>query len=172
MQIIGNEFVVALKLLVGDVEEDGARLCTQLVPARSPSTARAASKAAASRASHNGASQNFGQGLGGQQRNQLRHEIRIRRRLDHHSQFHGRSFHLDGVFGVVVQRAVDDVGPMDQVGDRPGSKPKRSSPTLAMKLGAGLEVGIVKLLVALILLEVRSIFRASGMRSGDGRTTR
>ena len=40
----------------------------------------------------------------------------VRRRFDDHGELHGGRFHLDGSLGVWVEGAVDDVGPVHEIG--------------------------------------------------------
>ncbi len=110
-----------------------------------------------SRGATNGSCENLRQGFCGQQRNQVRDEAVIGGGLDDHGQFHRGSFHFDGGLGVGIEGAVNDVGPMDQIGHGRGIEAEALLRDHGNEAGAGLEIGIVELAVALILLEVLGI---------------
>ena len=49
-------------------------------------------------------------------------KCRVLRGLDDQGELHGRGGHFDGCLGALVLRAVDDVGPVNELGDRRGVK--------------------------------------------------
>ncbi len=78
----------------------------------------------------------------------------IRGRLNHHGQLHGWSFHFDGGLRIRIEGAVDDVGPMHQIRNRSGIETEALLSGQRDETRARLEIGIVKLAVALVLLEM------------------
>ena len=80
--------------------------------------------------------------------------------------------HVHRGFGVGIKRTVNDVGPFDQLRDRPRVEAKRVLCHVSDELGAGAIVGIVKLGIAQGALIVLSVRRRSETRSGGDRTTR
>ena len=106
----------------------------------------------------NGSSRIVRQGPGGQKRNQVGDEL-VGRGFDDHGQLHGGRLHLDRGLGVGVEGAVNDVGPMDEIGHGSGIESKPLLRDHGDKTGAGLEVRIVELPVALVALEVGRVGR-------------
>ena len=84
-------------------------------------------------------------------------EIPVTGRFDSHGQLHGRSLHFDRRIRVFVEGAIDDIGPADQFRHRTGIEAEALFGDHGNKTGAGLEIRIVELAVALILLEVGGI---------------
>ena len=101
--------------------------------------------------------ENLGQRFCGQQRNQVGDEAVIGRRFDDHGQLHGGRFHLDGGLGVGIKGAVDDVGPVHQIGQRRGIEAEALLRDHGDETGAGLEIRVVELAVALVLLEMLGV---------------
>ena len=98
-------------------------------------------------------------GMVGEQRNQFLDEVAVGGGFDGHGQLHGRSLHFDRRLRVFVHGAIDNVGPVDQFGDRAGVEAEALLRDHGNEAGAGLECRIVKLAVALILLEMGGIGR-------------
>ena len=92
-----------------------------------------------------------------EQRNQLLDEIPVTGGFDGHGQLHGRSLHFHRRLRVLVQGAVDDVGPVDQFGDWARIEAEAFFRNHGNETGAGFERRIVELAVALILLEVGGV---------------
>ena len=83
----------------------------------------------------------------------------IGRRFDDHGQLHGRRFHFHRGLGIGVKRAVDDVRPIDKIGQRRGIEAETLLRDHGDETGARLEIRIVKLAVALTLLKMLGIGR-------------
>src|SRR5271157_2977822 len=79
--------------------------------------------------------------------------------FDHHGQFHRRRFHLDRRLRVVVKRAVNDLGPLDQFRDRRRVEAEPLFRNRGDEFCAGAIVGIIKFRVAQLLLEMRGVVR-------------
>src|SRR3954453_3674126 len=77
--------------------------------------------------------------------------------LDHHGQLHRRGFHLDRSFGIGIERTVDDVRPMNKIRDGCGIEPEALLRDHRNETGTRLEIGVVKLAIALVLLKVLGI---------------
>src|SRR5271155_5131851 len=157
MQIVGSELVVALKVLVGDVEENGPvdalgallhDLDRDLVPAEQRGQER----------SYKGFLKNGGEGFSREKRNQVGDKP-IRRRLDDHGQLHGRGLHLHRRLGIGIESAVDDVGPVHEIGYGGGVESKTLLRDHGDKTGAGFEIRIVELAIALVALKVGRVGR-------------
>src|SRR5579859_5307725 len=101
--------------------------------------------------------QDFRERLGDEQRDQPRHELRVLRGLDDHGELHRGLAHLDRHARVGELRAVNDVGPVDDVGQRLGIEAELLLRDGRDELGARLEIGIVELLLALVGTELRGI---------------
>ena len=99
----------------------------------------------------------LGERMVSEQWNQVLDEIAVAGSFDGHGQLHGRSFHFHRRLRVFVHGAVDDVGPVDQFRHRAGIEAEALFGDHGNKAGAGLEIRIVELAVALILLEVGGI---------------
>ena len=84
-------------------------------------------------------------------------EAVVLRRLDDQRELHGGRLHFDRRPGVRIHRAIDDVGPVHQIGHGAGIKAEALFGDGGDETGAGLEIGIVKLAIALVLLEVGRI---------------
>ncbi len=100
------------------------------------------------------------QGPGYQQRDHLRTKSCVLRGFNHHGELHGWFLHLHSGLRVCVKRPVNNVGPLNQLRNRRRIKTKMLFADHRNKAGARFEAGIVKLVVALLLLEVRGIGRA------------
>jgi len=155
--MIGDELVISLQILIADIEKDGAVFALrallentdrQLVPPEQRRKQRG----------NEWLLQNFRKRLAGEQRNQIWYEL-IRSRLDHHRQFHCGRFHLHGGLGIGIEGAIDNVGPVDEVGHRGGIEAEALLRDHGDKAGAGLEARIVELAVALVLFKVGGIGR-------------
>ena len=79
-----------------------------------------------------------------QQRNQPRDELRVLRGFDDQGQLHRRRGHLHRRLRALIQRAVHDVGPVNQLGNRLRIEPELRRPDMRQKAGAGCVVGIEK----------------------------
>ena len=79
--------------------------------------------------------------------------------LNHHGELHGGLFHFDRGLRIFVQRAVDDIGPMHQFGNRCRVEAKALLGDGGDEAGAGLEIRIVELAGALILFEMSGVLR-------------
>ncbi len=101
--------------------------------------------------------QNLGERMVREQRNHGLDEVPISGRFDGHGQLHGRSLHFHRRLRVFVHGAIDDVGPVDQFRHRAGIEAEALFGDHGDKTGAGFEIRIVELAVALILLEVGGI---------------
>src|SRR5208337_5420345 len=77
--------------------------------------------------------------------------------FNHHGQLHRRRFHLDRRLRVVVESTVDDFGPFDQFRNRRRVEAKALLRHRRDEFCAGAVIGIVKLGVAEILFEMRSV---------------
>ena len=119
MQIIRNELVVALEFVVRDVKKD-RRILALGAFAKDSDREFVPFKQGRQKRRDKWFFQNLPQRLVGEQWDQLRHEIRIRRGFDHHGQLHRGRFHLDRRLRVFVHSAIDDVGPVHQIGNRFG----------------------------------------------------
>src|ERR1700683_3138409 len=157
MQVVGNELVVTLEILIGDVEKNssvdafGALLKDFHRDFVTP-------EQWGQEWSDERLFQNGGEGLGGEKRNQVRNEL-IRGGLDDHGQLHGRGLHLNCRPGVGIESAVNNVGPVAGIGHGGGVKSKTLLPDHCDKAGAGFEIGIVKFTIALVALEVSGVGR-------------
>src|SRR5579862_331954 len=156
VQIIRNEFVIALKVLVGDVEKDGAvnafgsllhNLDRELVAAKQRGQKRSYERLFEDRI----------QRLGCEQWNKVGDETLVWRGFDDHGQLHSGGFHFYRGLRVGIKGAVNDIGPADQIGYRGGIKPEALLRDHGDEAGAGFEGGIVKLAIAFIVLEVSGI---------------
>src|SRR5690348_3264833 len=103
--------------------------------------------------------ENLTQGLRRQQRNQVGDEPMIWSGLDHHGELHRGRFHFDRSFSVRIECTVDDVGPVDEIGDGCGVESEAFVRDHRDKTGTRFEIGIVELAVALILLEMFGVGR-------------
>ena len=88
----------------------------------------------------------------------LRDQIRLRRRFDHQRELHRRLAQPHGFFGRCELRAVDDVAPLDQLGDRLRVESEFLGRHRREQFRAGLERGIVKLLARMIVPEMLGVF--------------
>ena len=100
----------------------------------------------------------------GEQRNEPGNEEIILAGLDDKSQLHRWSGHLDGRLGALILCAIDDVGPVNQLGDRRGVEAKTRGANVRQKAGAGGVVGVEELAAGrghalLIVEEVLLILR-------------
>ena len=114
--MVGDEFVVSLEILVGHVEEDGAVALFAAAPDEGD-VALVALQQRRQQLCHKRLREHFAQRHLRQQRNEPRNERGILDRLDDKRQLHGRRSHFDSGFGTIVERAVHDVRPVNQVGD-------------------------------------------------------
>ena len=162
MQVVRDEFVVTLEVVVGDVKEDGAVL-TFCAFAKDADGKLVTLEQRRKQGSDEGLFENLGEGLCGQERNEIGDEAVIGRGLDDHGELHGRSFHFDRGLGVGIEGAVDDVGPVDEVGDGLRVESEALLRDHRDEASAGFEIGIVELAVALVLLEV---FGVGGRKKG------
>ncbi len=94
---------------------------------------------------------------------------RILRGLDDQGQLHGRRGHFDGRLGALVLRAVHNVGPVNQLGDRRGVKAETRGGDVRQKAGAGGVVRIEKLALAAdrVLLAGQEMLWSWGVRKAD-----
>ena len=90
----------------------------------------------------------------GQRRNNLWHQAVFRRRLDHQSQLRRGLGEGHGRFRRGILRAIDDVAPMNQLGERLHVKTKFRAGHVRQELGAGLVIRIVEFVAAAILAEI------------------
>src|ERR1700692_3708538 len=119
MKIVGNEFVVAFEVEVGDVEKNRAVFFYAALPQNLDGPL-----VAFEQRRQDGGNEwffkNAGERLVGKQRNHRLDEVAVGGGFDGHGQLHGRSFHLHRRLRVFVHGAVDDVGPLDQLGNWAG----------------------------------------------------
>ena len=155
MEIVRNELVIALEIVIGDVEKNGA-VDTLGALLKDFDREFVTPQQRWQEWSHERFFQNGSQGFRGEKRNQVGDEL-VRRGLDDHSQLHSGSLHLDGGLGVGIESAIDHVSPMDEVGHGSGIEAKALLRDHGNKAGAGFEVWIVKLSIALIALEVDGV---------------
>ena len=87
--------------------------------------------------------EDLGQRHLGEQGNQARDESRVLGGLDHQGELHGGRGHFHGGLGALVERAVDDVGPVDQLGDGPGVEAEAGGGDIGQEAGTG-DVGGVE----------------------------
>ena len=92
-------------------------------------------------------------------RNQPAGQVAVRSRLHHQRQLERRVFHLHGGLRVGEQRAVHDVGPLDQLCQVVCLESEFLGSDEGNQLGAGLEARVVELLPAAVLAEVGGVFR-------------
>ena len=158
MKIVGNEFVVAFEVEVGDVEKNRAVFFYAALPQNLDGTL-----VAFEQRRQDGGNEwffkNTGKRLVGKQRNHGLDEVAIGSGFDGHGQLHGRSFHLHRRLRIFVHGAVDDVGPLDQFRHRSRIEAEAFFRDHGDEAGAGFEIRIVEFAVALILLEVGGIGR-------------
>jgi len=83
----------------------------------------------------------------------------IRRGFDDHGQLHGGGLHLDRCFGVGIERAVNDIRPVNQIGQRRRIEAETLLPDHGNETGTGLESRIVELPIALVALKMRGVGR-------------
>ena len=93
----------------------------------------------------------------GQQRDEAFNEIAVTGGFDGHGELHGGSLHFDCGFCVVVHGAVDYVRPADELCDRARIEAEALFRDHGDETGAGFEIRVVKLLIALILLKVGGV---------------
>ena len=116
-QVVGDELVVALGRLVGNVERDHSSLAMSAF-------ADQFDRRAVSRHDwfesflHKGLCQNIVQAHLRQQRDEALNKGAVRSALDHHREFHGGVTHLYGGFCALILCPIDDVGPVDQLRQR------------------------------------------------------
>src|SRR5438477_7253806 len=158
MQIVGHELVVALEVMIGDIKKQRAILGFGAL-AQHRDRALVTFEQRRQQRRNERLFQNFRQRLGNQQRNEPRHKAVVLSGLDYHGQLHGRRFHFYRGLGVGIHGAVDDIGPVHQIGYRSGIETETLLRNGGDEAGAGLEIGIVKLAVALVLLEVGGVCR-------------
>src|SRR5580698_878081 len=156
MQVVGDKLVIPLEIVIADVEENSAVLTFAALFENSDREFVAFEKRRQQQCDE-WLFQYLRQRLGGQQRDKVRYKSVVGRRLDHHGQFHGGRFHGHSRLGVRVKSAVDNVSPLNQFGHGRGIQAKALLADHGDETGAGLEVGIVKLFIALIALEVLGI---------------
>src|SRR6266849_3145169 len=121
---VRDELVVALEVLVAHVEEDNAV------------------------ASLSALAQQFNRALVAleQRPDQPGHQARLGGRFDHQRKLRGRLGQPHGGLRRGVLRAVNDVAPVDQIGERPRIEAKLLLRHAGQQLGAGFKFGVVKLL--------------------------
>ena len=74
------------------------------------------------------------EGHAGEQRDEARNERGVLGGLDDEGELHGGLGHFDGGLGALVEGAVDDVGPADELGDGSGVEAERVDAMWARKL--------------------------------------
>src|SRR4051812_40330934 len=156
MQVVRNEFVVALGELVRDVEGDNASfefrpLAQQFDSVDMPFhewTEFSLDK---------GLVEHFLQAHLGEQREDTRHKA-FTRTLDNHGQLHGRRGHLYGGLRALVSRSVDDIGPIDQIGKRRSIEAKLLASYIRDQAGTG-DIGRIVKLAAAWLGSIRGHLR-------------
>ena len=90
-------------------------------------------------------------------RNQLRHQSGSGRGFDHQRQLHGGLGKAHGLLRRGELRAVDDVAPVDQIGERPGIESEFLRRDRGQKFRAGFVGGIVELFAGMILPEMLGV---------------
>jgi hypothetical protein len=78
------------------------------------------SSSGGSRPGYEGLLEDLGEGISVSSGMSAGNEVRILGGLDDEGELHGRGGHFDGGLGALVERAVDDVGPVDEFGYRSG----------------------------------------------------
>ena len=102
----------------------------------------------------------------------LRHQVRFGRGFDHQRQFRGGFGEADGSFRRGELRAVNNVAPVNQLGERLGVKSEFLRRDGGEKFGAGFVGRDRKTFCRNDRGGNARRLRASGTRFGDGRTTR
>src|SRR5437667_10441434 len=95
----------------------------------------------------------------GKQRNEPRNEAELLRRFDDHGQLHGRRLHLDCRAGIRIKGAIDDVSPMHQIRYGAGIEAETLLRDHGNETGTRFEIRIIKLAIAVVLLEMGGILR-------------
>ena len=145
VQVVGDELVEALERVVGDVEEDGA---VALFAA-----ARGSARCACSWRSSSGGSSSATKGWASTSASGISVSSGISRGMKAGScvdsmirvSFMAGAAISTAGFGALVERAVDDVGPVDQVGHRRGVEAEAGGADVGQEAGAGGVVGIEEL---------------------------
>ncbi len=148
MEIVGDEFVVALEGLVGDVEVDGAVLRLG-AGADQVEGALVAIEERRQERGDPGLFEDLLQGHASEGGDEARDEGWVLGGLDDEGELHGGLGHFDGELGAGVEGAVDDVGPADELGDGGGVEAELGGRDVGEEAGAGDVVGVVEA-VALI----------------------
>jgi len=143
VEVVGDELVVALVGLVGDVEIDRALLRFG-TGADEINGALVAFKERRQEAGDPGLLKDLLERHVGEQGDEARDEGRILGGLDDQGELHGGGGHFDGELGALVEGAVDDVGPADELGDRCCVEAEVAGRDVGEEAGAGDVVGIVE----------------------------
>src|SRR5579863_5986752 len=153
MQVVRDELVVPLKVVVGYVEENGAVFAFSAL-AEDADRKLVTLEQRRKQGRDERLFENLGERLCCEERNEIGNKAMVGSGLDDHGELHGGSFHFDCGLGVGIEGAVDDVGPVDKVGYGLRVEAKALLGNHRNEAGAGFEIRIVELAVALVLLEV------------------
>ena len=119
MQEVGNEFVVAFRRLVGDVEIDDAALGVGAL-AQEFDGCPVAFELRGDEFLLPVLGEDVRERHRGEQRDEALHDFAGRRAFDDQGEFHGGSGHAHGCLGALELCPIDDVGPVDQLFQRRG----------------------------------------------------
>ena len=143
MEIVGNELVVALEGLVGDVEVDGALLRFR-ARADEVDSALVAFEERRQEGGDEGLLEDLEERHAGEERDEPRDEGWVVGGFDDEGELHRGRGHFDGELRGFVEGAVDDVGPVDELGDGGGVEAELGGRDVGDEAGAGDVVGIVE----------------------------
>ena len=143
VEIVRDELVVALKGVVGDVEVDGA-LFALGADADEVDGALVAIEKRRQEGGDERLVENLLERHLGEERDEVRDEVGVLGGLDDESELHGGLGHFDGGLGALVESAVHDVGPADELGDGGGVEAEVGGGDVGEEAGAGDVVGIVE----------------------------
>ena len=143
MKVIGNELVVALEGMVGDVEVDGALLRLGAI-ADEVDGLLVALEEGRQEGSDERLLEDLEQRHAGEGGDEFRDELGVLRRLDDEGELHRGLGHFDGELRAFVEGAVDDVGPANELGDGSGVEAELGGRDVGEEAGAGDVIGIVK----------------------------
>src|SRR5713226_3326450 len=159
---VRDELVVALEVLVAHVEEDNA-VASLSALAQQFNRALVALEQRPEQPGHARQPHHLRQRPRRQLRDEPRHQAGLGGCFDHQRKLRGRLGQAHGGLRRGVLRAVNDLAPVDQIGERPRIEAKLLLRHAGQQLGAGFEFGVVKLLPGAVAVEV---LRVGGCEEG------
>src|ERR1700722_5852215 len=168
MQKIRNKLVITLKRLIGNVKVQRAILRLSALRDQSQRLVMTLQQRR-KKLRHKRLLQNLAKTHGRQQRDQFWNKRRVLARFNPQGQLHGGLRHFNSGLGTVVESAIHNVSPVDQIGNRRSVKPETRLGDMGNEAGAGGVVRIVELAIArapiLLLAEKMLLIRRSKKRT-------